>query len=50
MRKPVYIPKALSKPFDKSLLLMSLAEFATLILMWGTLLAVAVFARAIVGV
>jgi hypothetical protein len=46
MRKPVYIPKALN-PHS---FWVAVAEFATLILMWGTILAVAVFARAIMGV
>lgn len=42
MRKPIYIPK----PLNPRSFWVALAEFATLILMWGTLLAVAVFARA----
>jgi len=44
--KPVYIPP----PRDpRSTFWLALAEFATLILMWGTILALAVFARAIMG-
>lgn len=43
--KPVYIPP----PRGRATLWLALAEFATLILMWGTILALAVFARAVMG-
>lgn len=46
MRKPIYIPKHL----NPRSFWVAAAEFATLILMWGTILAIAVFARAIMGV
>ena len=47
MRKPIYVPKAKPRRTD---LWLALAEFATLILMWGTIIAAAIFARAIMGV
>lgn len=47
MRKPIYVPKA--KPI-KSDLWLAVAEFATLVTLWGTILAIAVLARAIMGV
>jgi hypothetical protein len=45
MRKPVYIPgpKGLN-------LWLALAEFTTLVLMWGGMLILAVFLRALMGV
>ena len=44
--KPVYIPPP-RRP--RTTFWLALAEFLTLMLMWGTLLALAVFARAIMG-
>ena len=47
MRKPVYVPKAKPRRLDVWL---ALAEFATLVLMWGGMLILAVFVRALMGV
>ena len=44
MRKPVYVPP--SRPRRPNLWV-ALAEFATLILMWGTITAAAIFLRAL---
>ena len=44
MRKPLYLPKP-SRP----VLWVALAEFVTLIALWGTIIAAAVFFRAVVG-
>jgi hypothetical protein len=42
----IYIPPPRCQ---RTSLWLALAEFATLMLMWGTILALAVFARAIMG-
>lgn len=44
--KPVYIPP----PRPRTRFWLALAEFLTLILLWGGLLILAVFIRAIMGV
>lgn len=45
MRKPVYLPKP-----GRSMFWVALAEFATLLALYGSIIALAVFARAIMGV
>lgn len=44
--KPIYIPP----PRRRASLWLALAEFATLIALWGSIIALAVMARAIMGV
>lgn len=46
MRKPIYIPK----PVNPRSFWVALAEFLTLMLMWGGMLVLAVFIRAMMGV
>jgi len=45
MRKPLYIPGP-----KRPDLWLALAEFATLVTLWGTIIAAAIFARVIMGV
>jgi len=44
--KPVYIPP----PRRRASLWLALAEFATLMALWGSIIALAVLARAVMGV
>lgn len=45
MTKPVYLPKP-----RRSMFWIALAEFSTLVALYGSIIALAVFARALMGV